>query len=73
MFKNRSLQVQMVKTPKQKDSTDTHECAHMSLEQINVFAKDQVRNLAVVSAGLYAAKKVLDTTCQIAIIKSTVH
>lgn len=68
MFKNRSLQLKMVKeNPTTSNAAHSSEKLNWSPEQISKIAKDQVRNLAVVVAGVYAVKVALDTTSEIAI------
>lgn len=66
MFKNRAMQVTMVKTPKETVSSTTTGHWHIEPEQINEIAKDQVRNVASVTVKAVIAYKVLTTACEIA-------
>jgi len=69
MFKNRSIQVKMIKDSDQQVTT-AHQPKVWTPEKIQSFARDQVKYVALVGGGLYAAKKILDTTCEIALIKA---
>lgn len=74
MFFNRhALQVQMVRNPRrgnttENNTTDKETRPVIDLEKINEIAKEQVTHVAIVGFGLYAAKKVLDTACDVAVV-----
>lgn len=60
-FKNRAIQVQMVKTKKKNDPEQTPECNHFDPEKIHMLLKDQVKHLAVTVVAVAAAVTVLST------------
>lgn len=69
MFKDRALQVKMVKTSGQEALTDdivTH--VMPDLEQIDKIAKEQVLHVAVAVGAILAGKIVLTTLSEIALI-----
>lgn len=71
MFENRSLKVQMVKTPKQPEAAEVREPrVRVDPLLINYIAKDQVKHTVTILGAAFAAKKVLDTVCEIAVIKA---
>lgn len=69
MFRNRALQVQMIKNPRGKDD-ETVEAHTVDLEQVNKIVQEQVMHLAIVVGVVVAGMKLLDTACQIAILRS---
>lgn len=69
MFRNRALQVKMVKDNKEPSfSSTTTGHWHLEPEQINKIVKDQVKNTVIVVGGALAAKKLLSTICEVAVI-----
>lgn len=68
MFKKHALQVQMVNTKKQNTVNDETAASKLDFDKINTIAKEQTKNIAIAVAGLYAAKKVVDTVSEIAVI-----
>jgi hypothetical protein len=64
----RSIQVSVVKTPSTNASEEVVAKPYQDPELMNTIAKDFVRNAAITIGAAFAAKKVLDTACQIAII-----
>lgn len=67
MFKNRALQVRMVKSNPQ-DSTDATVVHNLDPEQINMIAKEQIKNVAIAVGAVVAGSKFLSTVSEIAII-----
>lgn len=67
MFKNRALQVRMVKSNPQ-DSTDATVVTNLDPEQINKIAKEQVKNVAIAVGVVVAGSKLMNTVSEIAII-----
>lgn len=68
MFKNRAMQVQMVKTNKENHTSSHVEShVHVDFEQINKIALSQIKNAAIVGFGGVAALKVVTAVCQIAV------
>lgn len=67
MFKNRSLQVKMVKTPT-SDETSTEALANLYLdpETMIPIVKDLVLEGTKLGFAVYAGAKVLSTACRIA-------
>lgn len=70
MFKKHSIQVKVIKDSEQ-EAAPTRPTAVWTPERITLFAKDQIQYAAIVGGVLYAGKKILDTTCQIALLKAT--
>lgn len=69
MFKNRAIQVTMVKTPKNEDAAEPiEERVNVDLEQINKIAKDFVTHTAIVVGAVVVGTTVLNTVSKIAII-----
>lgn len=66
MFKNRSLNIQMVKNPKRNDSTETtEECNHFDLEMLNGIVKDQVKHSAIAIVSGIAVTIAMKTVSEI--------
>lgn len=70
MFKNRALQVRMVK-PDGQGGTQTTVIQTIDPEKLNQIVKDQVRNIGIVVGAIMLANKVLDTTSTLIIIKAS--
>jgi len=70
MFKNRALQVRMVK-PNDQGGTETTVIQTIDPEKLNKIIKDQVRNIGLVVGSIMLANKVLDTTSTLIIIKAS--
>lgn len=70
MFKNRALNIQVVKkTPSQEnDATKTATLPTVSPDEIAKIFADTAGTAAVLVATLYAGKKLLDTSSEIALI-----
>lgn len=69
MFKNRALLVQLAEKPKQQTTSgNTNPTLSLDPEEINQIAKEQVQNLGVVIGAVFAARVVLNTVSEIAII-----
>lgn len=69
MFKNRAIQVKMVKTSKNEDTSEPiEERVHVDPEQINKIAKDFVTHTAIVVGAVVVGTTVLNTLSKIAII-----
>lgn len=68
MFKNRAMQVQMVKTPKNTTQTGTTE-SHVEIDfnKISTILKEQTKNIALVAVAAVVILKMTDTACEIAI------
>jgi hypothetical protein len=70
MFKDRAIQVRMVKSVPSGDTTDTTAVQTLSTEQINEIAGEQIRNLAIAVGGVMAASTLLTTVSKIAVINA---
>lgn len=69
MFKNRAIQVKMVKTPKNDDAAEPiEERVDVDFELINKIAKDFVTHTAIVVGAVVVGTTVLNTISKIAII-----
>jgi hypothetical protein len=69
MFKNRALEVKVVKNPKQDNpEAPTKRVQERDLLMYNYIVKDQVKNAAIVVGGAVCAKALLTTLGEIAII-----
>lgn len=68
MFKNSALQVKLVKTPIVATADEMDGAFEMcSFEMFNSIAKDHAKRIAVLTVASYAAIKVVNTACTIAI------
>ena len=67
MFK-RELSVKMVKPSKANATEASEPNPYMDPETMNIIAQDFVRNAALTIGAAFAAKKILTTVCDIAII-----
>jgi hypothetical protein len=68
MFKNRELKVQVVKTPKQNADATRGASVRMTPEYITSMIRVNAKDAAILIGIGYAAKKVLDTTSEIALM-----
>lgn len=68
MFKNRSIEMKVVKTPKQNDSYIRIPRPRLTPEQITEISKDTARTAAFLAGAGYTLKKVVDVASEIAII-----
>lgn len=66
MFKNRAVEVKLVKQSTQPDAKVLVESIDM--DKLSELVKDQVQNAAVVIGGAYAAKKAVDTLSELILI-----
>ena len=68
MLKNRALQVKLVTTPTAVTTDEMDGAFEMcSFEMFNSIAKEHVKRVAIISVASYAAIKVVNTACTIAI------
>jgi hypothetical protein len=69
MFGNRAVSVQLVKQPKAgKDATTETVTADVDWDKIGKIAQETSQTVAKVAVLAYAAKKLIDTASQIAIV-----
>jgi len=71
MFKNRALEVSMVKKNQQTEGPRLDGKTYVEpfdIDKINEVIKDQVQNTAMVLGAAYAAKKGIDTLSELIII-----
>lgn len=71
MFKNRSIEMKVVKNPKQESTPRSHGLSPnqiRDLEHYNNMLKDNVKNVAMLAGAGYTLKRVLDVASEIAII-----
>lgn len=67
MFKNRAIQVQMVK--KSTDGSNaTAQSTSLDLDDLSKVIKDQIQNVAIAVGGVLVANKVLNTVSEITVI-----
>lgn len=67
MFKNRAIQVQMVKK-EDKTATDTDVVPSVDPEQIAKIVQDTATTIIVTVGLVVAANRILNTACKIAVI-----
>jgi hypothetical protein len=65
---NRELKVSVVKPNKSNAPEASEPNPYMDPETVNAVAKDFIRNTVLTLGAAFAAKRVLDTVCEIAII-----
>jgi len=70
LLRDRALSIQVVKktAPPEKDATKTATLPNVDSEKIVQIATDTLGKAAVLVAGLYAGKVLLDTSSQVALI-----
>ena len=70
MFKNRSIEMKVVKNPKQETPASHGMSPNQirDLEHYNQMLKDNVKNVALLAGAGYTLKRVLDVTSEIVII-----
>lgn len=67
MFR-RTLQMQVVKTPKSKTAPEVPTAQQLTPEQFSHVAKEQTKNAALLIGAVYVTKVVFDTAQEIALI-----
>ena len=69
MFRNRAVSVQLVKTPKSgKDGAAEPTSTEVDWDKIGKIAQETTKEVGKVVVVAYAARKLIDTASQIAII-----
>lgn len=72
MFRNRSIEMKVVKTPKQNADALKQSRTRMTPEQIATIAKDGAKYVAVLAGAGYTLKKVVDAASDIAVHTATI-
>ena len=72
MFKNRAIQMTMVKTPA-NDTTEATEEYHIDPEQISKIVQENVKYAAIAIGSVILLNRVLSTASQIAVTATTAH
>jgi hypothetical protein len=68
MFKNRALEVRMVKSTPNGDTPNTNVVSTLTPDQINEILQAQVKNVAIAVGVVVAGAKLLNTVSEIAVI-----
>lgn len=71
MFKNRALQIQLVKKETNNVPNQNAACNHADLETINKIAKANVTRAVLLIGGAIACNKILNAACTVIVSELT--